>query len=114
MAVPEPVTSAQPRPVVVTLPAEIDMATADGVYTQITAEFARGTQVVIADMAATTFCDTLGTRALVHAYHRAAEVGSELRLLMPSPGIMRVWKVLGVEAVLPIYHSLAEAMAGVR
>ena len=110
----EPVTPAQPRPVVVTLPGEIDMANADSAYMQIAAEFARVTQVVIADMTATRFCDTLGTRALVQAWERAAEVGSELRVLMPSSDIMRVWQVLGVDAVLPIYHSLEEAMTGVR
>ena len=90
------------------------MANADSAYMQIAAEFARGAQVVIADMTATTFCDTLGTRALVQAHHRAAEVGSELRVLLPSPDIMRAWEVLGVAAVLPIYHSLEEAITGGR
>lgn len=110
----EPVARAQPQPVVITLPDEIDMTSADGVYTHIAAEFAGGAQVVIADMTATRFCDTSGTRAIVLACHRAAEVGSELRLLMPSPAIMRVWKILGVDAVLPVYHSLDEAVEGVR
>ena len=114
MAVLKPVTPAHPRLVVVTLPDEIDLANAESVGRQITAEFARGTQVVIADMTATTFCDTLGTRALVQACRQAAEDGVELRLLMPGPNIMRVWKILGVDAVLPIYHSLDEAIAGVR
>ena len=114
MAVLEPVTPAHPRPVVVTLPDEIDLANADSVGRQITAEFARGTQVVIADMTATTFCDTLGTRALMQAHERAAVAGSELRVPLPSCDIVRVWQVLGVDAVLPIYPSLEEAITGVR
>jgi anti-anti-sigma regulatory factor len=75
----EPVTPAQPQPVIVTLPAEIDTANADSVCTQITAKFASGARVVIADMTATTFCDTSGTRALVlacrHAWLAAAPRG---------------------------------------
>jgi anti-anti-sigma factor len=110
----EPVAPAQPQPVVIALPDEIDMDNADDVCTQIAAEFAGGIEVVIADMTATRFCDTSGTRAIVLAYRRAAEVGAELRLLMPSPDIMRVWKILGVDAVLPVYHSLDEAVEGVR
>jgi anti-anti-sigma factor len=108
----EPLPPAQLRPVVVTLPGEIDMATADSAYTQIMAELVLGVPVVIADMTATKFCDTSGTRALVLACRQATELGSELRLLLPSPDIMRVWKILGVDAVLPIYHSMKEAMAG--
>ena len=111
MTVPEAVTPAPPQLVVVTLPDEIDMTNAGRVYQQIAAEFARGAPVVIADMTGTTFCDTLGTRAIVQACHRAARDRSELRLL-PSPEVMRMWKILGLEAVLPIYTSLHEAMAG--
>ena len=112
MAVPEPVTPAHSRPVVVTLPDEIDLANADGVGRQIAAEFTRGVGVVVADMTATRFCDTCGTRALVQACHRAADDGCELRLLRPSARVMYVWKILGLDAVLPVYHSLDEAMLG--
>ena len=108
----EPVTPAQPQPVVVTLPVEVDMANADSGCAQIAAKFAVGAQVVIADMTATTFCDTSGTRALVLACRHGAAVGSELRLLLPGPRVMRVWELLGVDAVLPIYHSLEEALTG--
>ena len=30
----------------------------------------------------------------------------------PSARVMYVWKILGPDAVLPIYHSLDEAMLG--
>lgn len=110
----EPVTPAQRQPAVVALPAEIDIANADSLSAQIAAQFAGGARVVIADMAATTFCDTSGTRALVLASRHATAVGAELRLLRPSPRVMRVWKILGVDAALPIYHSLDDALTGER
>jgi hypothetical protein len=34
---------------------------------------------------------------------------AELRLLLPCPNVLRVLKIQGVDAVLPIYHSLEEA-----
>lgn len=100
------------QPVVVTLPAEIDVANADSISVQIAAAVAFHPKTVIADMTATTFCDSLGVRVLVLAHHHAAAHGTELRLLLPCPGVMRIMEVLGVDAVLPIYQSLEEALAG--
>jgi anti-anti-sigma factor len=106
----QPAASAQP--VVVTLPAAFDMGNADGIYKEITAAFADGPQVVVADMSATTFCDTMGIRTLVLAHRQAAAIGTDLRLVVSSPGVLRIMEVLGVDAMLPIYDSMEEAVAG--
>ena len=107
-----PMPPAAARPPVVTLPDEFDMGNADGIYNEIAAAFARGSRVVVADMTVTTFCDTMAIRTLVLAHRRAAADGAELRLAVPSPGVLRIMEVLGVDAVLPIYESLDEALAG--
>jgi|SRR5215831_11256838 len=111
MTNPQPVTPAPPRPVVVTLPAEFDMSNADGIYNEITAAFARSSRVV-ADMTATTFCDTMAIRTLVLAHRQAPATGTELRLVVISPGVLRIMEVLGVDTMLPLYDSLEEALAG--
>jgi len=108
----EPVTPAQAQPVIVTLPAEIDMANAHDIGKQLAAACAPGVKVVIADMTATTFCDTLDIRMFLLAWRRAAEHGTDLRLLLPNPAVLRVMGVLGVDAVLPVYSTLEEALAG--
>jgi anti-sigma B factor antagonist len=100
------------QPVVVKLPAEIDVANANVISGQLAAAIARGPKAVIADMTATTFCGSIGIRVLVLAHQQAAAHGTELRLLRPSLRVLRVMEVLGVDAVLPIYHSLEEAVAG--
>ena len=98
--------------VVVTLPVEIDMANADCVSEQIAAAFGPGPKAVVADMTVTTFCDSVGIRVLVLAHKHAAANGAELRLLRPCHRIVRIMEVLGVDAVLPIYHTLEQALAG--
>jgi anti-sigma B factor antagonist len=98
---------------VVTFPAEIDMATAGAIGEQIAAVLAPGVHVVIADMTATTFCDSAGINMLIRAKKHAAAHGAELRLLLPCPNVLRVLRIQGVDAVLPIYDSLEEALAGV-
>jgi anti-anti-sigma factor len=111
MAGTEPVTPAQPRPVIVTLPAEIDVANADAVGERIGAAFAPGVKVVIADMTGTTFTDSIGIRMLVLAWQRATATGNELRLLLPGPAVLRIMTILGLDTVLPIYRSLEAALA---
>jgi anti-sigma B factor antagonist len=112
MADAEPGTPAQVQPVIVTLPVEIDLANADAIGEQLAAAFAPGVKVVIADMTATTFCDSRGARMLVLVQRRAVARDAELRLLLPNPRVMRVWRILGLDIVMPIYQSLEEALAG--
>jgi anti-anti-sigma factor len=100
------------RPTVVALPAEIDMATAAAIGEQVAAALAPGVHAVIADMTATTFCDSAGISMLIRAKKRAAVRGAELRLLLPCPNVLRVLKIQGVDAVLPVYDSLEQAQAG--
>ena len=109
-----PVTPAQP--VTVNLPHEIDLTNADSVAEQIAAACAPGAAIVIADMTATTFCDSTGIRMLVLACQQATDHGTELRLLVTRPGVWRAMNAMGADRVLPVYQSLHEALAdsGVR
>ena len=100
------------QPVIVALPAAIDIASAGGVGEQLAAALTPGTRVVIADMSATTFCDSMGIGMLVGAHKDATAQGTDLRLLLPCPDVLRVMTVEGVETVLAIYHNLEEALAG--
>jgi anti-anti-sigma factor len=97
---------------VVTLPDEIDMTNAERVGADLQAALATGVTVVVADMTATTFCDSQGVRILVLAHQRAAASGAELRLVVPGAGVLRIMAVLGLEGLLAIYPALAEALAG--
>jgi len=99
---------------VVTFPAAIDVATAGAIGEQVAAALAPGVHAVIADMTATTFCDSAGITMLIRAKNQATRHGAELRLLLPRPNVLRVLEIQGVDAVLPIYHSLERALAGAR
>ena len=98
-------------PVLVTLPAEIDVANADNVREQIAAAALKpGVTVIIADMTATTFCDSTGISALLQVRRQAARNGAELRLLRPSRNFTRILKLLGADRFLMVCESLEEAM----
>jgi anti-sigma B factor antagonist len=97
-------------PTVVRLPAEIDTTNAHRVGDDLQAAFAAGATTVVADMTGTTFCDSLGIRALVLARKQAIENGAELRVV-PSGTVLRVLAVLDPDGWLAVFPTLDEALA---
>jgi anti-sigma B factor antagonist len=100
-----------PPPVVVALPAEIDMATAGRAGQQLGSAFAASVTAVIADMTATTFCDSSGISMLVRAHKQAAATSTQLRLAVPSTAVRRTLALVQVDSLLPVYPSLTQALA---
>lgn len=103
--------AAQIAPVVVVLPAEIDVTNSEEVYAQLVAALGPGVDVVIADMMATVFCDSSGVHAVMHAYETAAERDIRMRLAVSSAtSVRRVLELIGVHRLIAVYPSLAEAL----
>jgi anti-sigma B factor antagonist len=96
--------------VVVALPAEIDMANAGRVGQQLGSAFAPGVSTVIADMTATTFCDSSGIGMLVRAHKQAAATSTQLRLVVPSAAVVQALTLVQMDYLLPIYPSLSPAL----
>jgi anti-sigma B factor antagonist len=96
--------------VVIALPAEMDMATADQLDQQLAAALAPGVKTVIADMTATRFCDSSGISMLVRAHKRAAANGTQLRLVVPSTAVVRSLTIAQMDHLMPIYASLSQAL----
>jgi anti-sigma B factor antagonist len=96
--------------IVVALPAEIDVANADQVYDQLRAPFAAGAATVIADLTATTFCDSRGIDRIITAWSKAEAGGRQLRLAV-SPGgeVANLMELLGIGEALTLYPSVDEA-----
>lgn len=97
--------------VVVALPAEVDMASADRVGQQLGAAFAPGVKTVIADMTATRFCDSSGISVLVRAHKQAAANRTQLRLAVQSTVVLRSLRLAQMDSLLPIYPTLSQALA---
>jgi anti-sigma B factor antagonist len=100
-----------PQPVVITLPAEIDMANASQVGQQLGSALTPGVQTVIADMTATIFCDSSGISMLVRAHKQAAANRTEVRLAVLSAAVLRALTLVEIDHLLPIYPTLSQALA---
>src|SRR5579859_2836090 len=103
--------AARVMPVVVVLPAEIDVTNSGQVYEQLAAVLAPGVDTVVADMMSTVFCDSSGVHAIIRAYENAAERDVSLRLAVSSStSVRRVLQLIGVGRLMPVHESLAEAL----
>jgi anti-sigma B factor antagonist len=98
-------------PVIVQLPAEIDVTNSDQVYDRLVAALAPGVQIVIADLTSTSFCDSSGVRMIARAQESTAARGVRLQLAVPPEGsVRRVLQLTGVGSLMAIYPSLEEAI----
>jgi anti-anti-sigma factor len=96
---------------VVMPPAEIDIVHAAS-FRAALADAAIGHPTLIVDLTQTAFCDSTGLRLLLQASDRAARDGGELRLVLASPQLLRIFSVTGFEQLFPIFATLPEALAG--
>jgi anti-anti-sigma factor len=96
-------------PDIVVLPAELDYSNADPAGRELAAAVASGARVVIADLTATTFCDSPGARMLWRAHNQAVAKQVDLRLVVTSAAVRRVLEIMELDDLLRIYPSLDAA-----
>jgi anti-sigma B factor antagonist len=99
------------RVAIMALPAEIDISNAEQVREGLLSLVAQGASRVIADMTATTFCDSAGVTALVRVVRQATSHGSVLRLAATAPTVTRVLALTGVDRLIEVYPGVAAALA---
>lgn len=99
------------EPVVVRLPAEIDLANAERVGEQLCSAITRGAAVVIADLTSTAFCDSAGVRQFVLAHNYADACDAQMRFVIPDRNVLRVFTLTGLDQLLSIYLSLGVAVS---
>jgi anti-anti-sigma factor len=110
MADPQHPAAAAARTAVVTLPGSIDLCSARRIGGELGSVLASGVTTVIADMRATTFCDSAGARILVAACEQAAANNIEMLLVVPSTFVLRALALMGLDRV-PVYLTLDGALA---
>jgi anti-sigma B factor antagonist len=93
------------------VPEEIDVTNAEALRAALLKAAASGHGTVAVDMTRTRFCDSSGLHALLAAHKRAQAEGREVRLVIRSAPVLRVFAITGVDRMIPNFTSLAEALA---
>lgn len=97
---------------VVTAPEDINFSNTDRLSKSLLEAAARGHGSFVVDMTRTQFCDSSGLNLLVRAHKRALAEGGQLRLVVPGVAVVRVFKVTGIDQVIPHFSNVDDALAG--
>jgi anti-sigma B factor antagonist len=99
--------------VIVEFPAEIDVNNAGRIRALLMGLVEEsGAQVVIVDMAGTTFCDSAGVTALATAHRKAAARGAELKVVAATAPVLRIFELTGLDQVVSVFSSMSAALSG--
>jgi anti-sigma B factor antagonist len=96
-------------PVVVT-PGDIDITNAAAFRTALL-EAAGRSRTFVVDMSRTQFCDTAGIHALVAAHKQAEGDGGDVRLVVTSAFVLRIFAITGFDQVISSFSRLDQALA---
>jgi anti-sigma B factor antagonist len=100
-------------PLVIPMPDEIDVSNAGYVGEQLRSAITPGAGVVVADLSATTFCDSFAVLHLMLAHDKAVANNVPLLLVVPAGAVLRLLELVGARRVLRIYPTVAAALAAV-
>jgi anti-sigma B factor antagonist len=100
------------KTVIVEFPAEIDVNNAARIRALLMSLVEESAaQVVVVDMAGTTFCDSSGATALATAHLKAAARGAEVKIVATTGPVLRIFELTGLDQVLAIFPTMAAALA---
>ena len=101
-------TGTQGEWTVVTAAGEVDIATSPALSQAMQESIADTTRLVV-DLGRVSFLDSTGLGVLVKALNACNEDGSELRLVVTDPNVLKVFEVTALDDVFSIHQSLGDA-----
>jgi anti-sigma B factor antagonist len=96
---------------VVAVRGEIDIFTAPEFKERVTGAIEAGREVVIVDLAATTFVDSSSLGVLISAHRRLGSRDGRLIIACAAPAVRNTFKITGLDAVLEIVKDREAALA---
>jgi len=96
---------------ILSMPAELDLATCDGVVEQGYAAIARSARLLLLDLTGLSFCDARGLGAFVRIANHADAAGCRFGLIAPRPPVAKILRISGLNNRLPVFATTDDARA---
>lgn len=96
---------------VIAVAGEVDIATAETLDAEITQVLAGGATHLVLDLSEVAFLDSTGLGVLVKGLKRAREAGGSLAVVVTAERIAKVFRITGLDAVMPLHADLDAAVA---
>ncbi|RJQ70160.1 anti-sigma factor antagonist [Pseudonocardiaceae bacterium YIM PH 21723] len=99
---------------VVVVAGELDLNTAQQLTDVLHGvEQSAGTSLIV-DLSALTYCDSTGITVLANADQAARKANMHFILASPSPDLMRVFRIVGLDQMFTFQPSVQDAFEAVR
>ncbi|MFJ7769397.1 STAS domain-containing protein [Streptomyces sp. NPDC097107] len=95
---------------IATVLGDVDTRTADTLRREASEIIQPGCPHLVLDLSRVRCCDSAGLSALIGLWHAARAAGGALRLADVPDRLMRMLVLTGVDAVLPVHATAAEAV----
>jgi anti-sigma B factor antagonist len=96
--------------VVLRVGGEVDLSTSPQLHAKLVDLVGEAGSVVV-DLTPVAFMDSTGLSVLLAAHKRARADQRSIRLVCPEGPVLRVLRLTGMDKVLSVYGSLAQAVA---
>jgi anti-anti-sigma factor len=90
------------------MPAELDLATGDGVVEQGYAAIARPARLLLLDLGGLSFCDACGLSVFVRIANHADAAGCRFGLIAPRPPVAKILRISGLDSRMPVFATIDE------
>ncbi len=74
-------------------------------------QLANGRKKVVIDLSTLDYADSSGIGTMVSCLTQVKQAGGELRLAGVNPRLLKMFKMTGVDALVPIFPTVADAAA---
>jgi anti-sigma B factor antagonist len=101
--------SIESEPPVIELEGEVDVYTAPQLKQQMINLLESGAKELIVDLTKVDYLDSTALGVLIGGLKRMREREGNMVLVCPSPRILRVFEITGLDKIFEIYHSLEDA-----
>ena len=104
-------TSDRGATVVMAVTGDIDIHTAPQLSERLEALRAEGRAAVVVDLAGVNFLDSSALGVLIAAHRELTEAGGGLRLAAPRPQVRKVFAIIRLAEVVPLFEDVDTACA---
>jgi anti-sigma B factor antagonist len=94
-----------------TIVGDVDVHTAPTLRSGALEIIQQGHPRLVLDLAPVGFCDSAGLSAIIGIWHAAQEAGGSLSLAAVPDRLMRMLSMTGVDSLLPVHATTADAVA---
>src|SRR3954465_4359698 len=93
---------------------DLDLASAGALSWRLLDAIEQGRRLLVIDLTESPFIDSSGIASLLLVRKRPEEARGRMALVAPAPGHRRVFEIAGVESLLGLHSSTAEAITALE